>query len=271
MLLYLIRFEKMFKVGITSDYNRIYRLISKVYKNFVPKLHESYILHYNKVGIIRGIETLIKDTFIEFTYDFQGEIFDGYTECFKDECFNEVLKIIEFHVEINIKNKNDIKMNLVKGITRKELKVSGNKKDKIINQPKTFSKISGDLFFIDFLQRNKDNVSVDIKEINNIYYLKVHFQEFEFLNGNRFPVVDFFYRDGNCHGSAKLIHDFEYKQFEFAYFITGIIGSPHTSCLLKFPEVFSFYKEVFRILNLDIIWEKIENNYLIEQKTLLLN
>jgi len=281
LYLYLIRFDQMFKIGITKDFNRIYRLVN-VYKNFVPKLHESYLLQYYRESIVRDIEALIKDYFVEFTFDFEGEAFDGYTECFMDECFNEVLKIVEFHVHINNKNKTDLnkKMILEKGITRKEqLFITGEKtvkeekrKDKNKKQPKTFFKFdeNSDTHFLRLIEDNKNNVSVDIKEKNKIYWMTIHFQNHKWIDTQS---VGYTYRikEENRAGGGYLILSQEYKYDNYSnltYLTFEVRGNPcHRCCLLEFTEVTSFYNKLFIILNLESVWEKIINEYIIELKT----
>lgn len=272
MLLYLIRFEKMFKIGITKDINRIYKLVT-TYKKFNPRLDQSYILHYYRASIVRDIEALIKDCFVESRYDFEGETFDGFTECFSDDCFEEVLTIVEFHVRTNNKNKTNVNENMkfMKGITKELLDIPAKKK-KIRKQAEPFFKLSGDKDFLHFIENNKDNIWFELRKKNKNCYMTIHFQNYI---PEKPPRVYYCFENSRYQAAGELINVLEYKHdynFGLANFTFEINQNPlHEFCHVQFPNFASFYKEIFRVLNAEDKWIKIRDEYIVETTSNLLS
>lgn len=263
----------MFKVGISNDIIRPYRLATKEYKKFSPQLSESYLLHYYRRNILESLENLIKNNFETFAF-FESETFDGYTECFKDECFKDVLNIIEYLANNNNKNQEDKnkKMILEKGITlKKQISNTGKKKNKNVKTPAKFFELNGDRSFFNFLKNNKNNISINIIEKNKVYHVTINFHQkvkFDF-----FPwTVGYEYKNDNCSGVGWLISpdQYEIEQGQIKSLTFKIIGSPENSfCHLEIQEFASFYENVFILLNNETQWRKIKNEFLMEKRTLL--
>ncbi|MCP3763761.1 GIY-YIG nuclease family protein [Domibacillus sp. A3M-37] len=263
-MLYLLRFEDIFKIGITEDLNRIYRL-TKIYSAFGPLLHTSYLVEYNKRKTIKSLETLLHDHFEEYRHTFQGEItHGGYTEFFRNDCFSDVLKLVQEFVNSKNRFSTENKMHLVKGILLEIDRDHTDGKKKKLKSQKGIKRREGiDPYeretILNMLQLNKGNLFVDIKKENNKTYSgEITFNE-RYKPETEIPFVRYYFKNEGRHDSFCLFPSVISLEEQNGEGIRNVFFEIQPLAF-EYPEAILFYLDIFEAMGLrDLINEMVQH------------
>lgn len=252
MYLYLLRFKQgFFKIGITRNLNRIYKL-TKVYEEFEPLLIDSYIILYNSYKTIRALEILLHDQFREYIYNFQGEKYEGYTELFNDTCFENVLNFIHTFS----KNLPQSELKIERGVVFKKQKKKTPTKKKLCTGIDQSLKET----ILNTFKEYKNGISLDIsKEHEEPFKVKFTFENM-IMNCDikeQFPPIIYSFEDETGRGGFNLLPSaiiYNEKKVEIIFYIITLV--------IKYPDAMAFYRDVFEVLELDTsVLDDIYNEY----------